>query len=104
MKKIIDLTRNGLPGFAVLVPNEDAFHAEFEQFKAMFSKKKLFCRKASKMLKAQSRKYYHTIKAGETFDDGYEIMDKDKFDRDLVCIAMYDAIGNNKPIELLEVA
>ncbi len=104
MKKIIDLTRNGLPGFAVIVPNEDQFHADFEQFKAMFSKKKLFCRKASKMLKAQSRKHVHTIKAGETFDDGYEIMDKDKFDRDLVCIAMYDAIGNNKPIELLEVA
>ena len=56
------------------------------------------------MLKAQTRKHANTIKAGKTFDDGYEIMDKQKFDDDLVCIAMYDAIGNNKPIELLEVA
>ena len=95
-KILIDLTPNGLPGVSVLTEKTIV-----DEGIATFPLTKARARKLVKMLKQQVRTYLPTIMQGETYNDGFEIMDKQKFDDDLVWVAIYDHIGNNKPITVV---
>tara|TARA_R110000772_G_scaffold29399_1_gene73456 strand:+ start:752 stop:1066 length:315 start_codon:yes stop_codon:yes gene_type:complete len=92
----IDLANNHLAGMFVQTRPEviDASIAELKSS----GMSKMQIRKLASVLKQQSRTFAQTIAAGGTFFDGVETIDRVKFDADLVWVAVYDNVGNNKPI------
>ena len=96
-KILIDLTPNGLLGVSVLTEKTIV-----DEGVRTFPFTKARARKLVKLLKQQVRTHLPTIMRGETYYDGFETMDKQKFDDDLVCLAIYDYIGNNKPITVVQ--
>lgn len=93
----IDLANNHLAGMFVQTTTQDIDECIAKLKSLGWGKLKI--RKVVKMLKRQSRQYAPIIAAGGTYFDGHEIMDKETFDADLLWIAVYDHVAENKPIK-----
>ena len=96
----IDLANNHLAGMFVQTTSTDINDSIAELKSSGMSKMQM--RKLSSVLKQQSRTHAKTIAAGGTFFDGVETINQEKFDADLVWVAVYDCVGNNKPINTLD--
>ena len=96
-KILINLTPNGLPGIYVSAIKEEVDNLVSSTTKLIT---KARARKICKFLKQQTRENLPKIMKGETYHDGHELMDKEKFDNDLVHIAVYDWYGNNRKINI----
>lgn len=96
-KIVIDLSTNGLPGIQVITTQQDVADA-IDEYQTHKGNSRLFARKTAKMLKQQVRDHISTIQQGQTYHDGFEQMDRQKFDDDLVWIAVYDWIGHGHKI------
>ena len=96
-KILINLTPNGLPGIYV-----SAYQEEVDKLVLLACKNftKAYARKVCKFLKQQTRENLPTIMKGETYHDGHELMNKEKFDNDLVNLAVFDWYGNNRKIHI----
>jgi len=96
---IIDLQANGLP--ARVETTHKAVKKCLKQIKRANQSAKS-CQQTADMLKRQFFNHVADIQKYGEYHDGFELMTRQKFDDDLVWIAVYDKVGRN--IDIKEVA
>lgn len=99
MDIVISLGSHGLKGFAVQTTHEIVLDA-IELAKSTYTRQE--CEQLRNILVRELRNGSGAIMSGKTFVDSYgELYDKQKFNDDLVWVAIYDHVANNKPIGLM---
>jgi len=96
---IIDLSANGLP--ACVETTRKAVKKCLKTIEKRKASAK-YCQQTADMLKRQFFNHVADIQKYGEYHDGFELMTRQKFDDDLVWIAVYDKVGRN--IDIKEVA
>ena len=93
---IIDLSANGLP--ARIETTRKAVKKCLKSIKRANQSAK-YCQQTADMLKRQFFNHVADIQKYGEYHDGFELMTRQKFDDDLVWIAVYDKVGRNIDIK-----